>query len=339
MGVVTEATSSDEADGGSANLLDTIERLVLGTGPRYTPEDVWTRTGVSEETSRQLWLAMGFPHVPADEAVLTDFDIEALECTKQLLATESFDTAKIIRQTRVMSQAMATIAASHLESLGLVARVLAAAQVADLSELGKVALPALDRILSYMFRRHLLAAVERVALVSGEDDGAQAPIAVGFADLAGFTSATSQASQEELTELVDDFSAVAADLVAERGGRVVKMIGDEVLFTTDDPATAADLVLGLVEATGDLQGGLPAHAGVAFGNVLSHRGDVFGTTVNLASRLTDAARPGTVLVDETLQAALGNDDRFTLRRVRLRPLKGVGGVRAFVLRRRTDLVN
>ena len=334
---MTDAGKSGDTDE-SAYLLDAIEQMVLDAGPRYAPEQVWTRTGVTEKDARQLWLAMGFPQIPAGEPVLTGRDIDALECAKELLATETFDMARIVRQTRVMSQAMATIAASQVESLDLHPHARVTDQLTDLGQLGEVALPALDRILSYMFRRHLLVALERVALVRPDGEGLQAPIAVGFADLAGFTSATAQAGEEALTDLVDVFSAVGADLVAERGGRVVKLIGDEILFTTDDPAAAADVVLGLVEAADGLEGGLPAHAGVAFGPVLRRRGDVFGTTVNLASRLTDAAHPGTVLVDEGLGAVLGDDGRFLLRRVHLRPMKGVGAVRAFVLRRSPDLV-
>jgi adenylate cyclase len=329
---MTDAGKNDDTDE-SGYLLDAIERMVLDSGPRYAPEQVWTRTGVTEEDARQLWLAMGFPHIPAGEAVLTDRDVDALGCAKELLATETFDMARIVRQTRVMSQAMATIAASQVESLDLHPRAPVLDQLADLSDLGEVALPALDRILSYMFRRHLLVALERVTLVRPDGEGLQPLAAVGFADLAGFTSATAPATEEALTDLVDVFSAVAADLVAERGGRVVKLIGDEIMFTTDDPAAAADVVLGLVEAASGLEGGLPAHAGVAFGPVLRRRGDVFGMTVNRASRLTDAARPGTALVDDGLATGLGDDGNFILRRAHLRPLKGVGTVKAFVLRR------
>jgi len=386
--------SDDEAVGGID--LEAAEALVLGAGARYTPRQLWEAVGVDEDLARHLWLAMGFPSVPDDEASLTERDLDALRRAGDLLAGGVFAVEQLVAQTRVMSQALSTIATAHVETLaastggggflaaaGLVGLV-DPRGVRDLGEPGEPAgtpglaaippagevgaspaagdvgqvgasppagevgvgaraaelgpdavgevLSILDELLSYLYRRHLLAALERARL-AGEPDRRSLPeTVVGFADLTDFAATAARASEEELTELVDDFATVAADLVASAGGRVVKLIGDEVMFSVEDPAAAAELALALVE---EAQGSEipPVHVGLARGPVLSHHGDLFGSTVNTASRLSDVARPGSVLVNASLADALGGVEGVSLRRVHLRSLKGLGHVPAFLLRR------
>lgn len=319
------------------SVFEAIETAVLGSPPRFTPADIYESTGTAEEVARQLWLAMGFPHIPPGEAVLTERDRSALAEAQGLLGA-GFELPLVVRQARVMSQAVATVAASQVETLGLgrghdaaVGGVAGEGTGGVAGDAGEM-LATFDRLLVYLYRRHLVAALERAALMASEGGG-EAALAVGFADLAGFSSTASEVSAEEVADLVDTFAAAAADAVAEHGGRVIKLIGDEVLFSVDDPAAAAGAVLEVVDAADRIEGGLPVHAGVAYGPVHQHLGDVFGVTVNRASRLTDAARPGSVLVDEALRDRLAGDDRFSLKRVHLRPLKGLGPVRPYVLRR------
>jgi adenylate cyclase len=123
-------------------------------------------------------------------------------------------------------------------------------------------------------------------------------------------------------------------VVAEGAGRVVKMIGDEIMFTVGDDVTAAEIALRLVEEVGD-RDGLPAlRAGVAAGPVVLRHGDVYGAPANLAHRLVDVARPGTVVVDQGIADAL--EDRPDVEATRIhgiRRLRGFDKVRAFALRR------
>lgn len=321
-----------------APLVEAVEAVVLGGGPRLTPPETWTRAGVSEALSRRLWRAMGFPQVPDGEAVLTERDVEALGRAALLLSTGEFDEAAVVRQARVMSQAMATVAASHVEMLGVGSRPDALEELTRLGEGGAGVVDLLAELLGYLYRRHLVAAVQRSGYPPDAEDGPGEAVAVGFADLTGFTSAVSGADEASLADLVDQFVEAAADVVAECGGRVVKLIGDEVLFTVDSPAAAAEAALAIVDAAAARGEGLAVHAGMAAGPVLQHGGDVFGSTVNRASRLTDAARPQSVLVDEGLHDRLAGDDRFVMKRVPLRPLKGLGPVRAWVLRRHPPAV-
>jgi adenylate cyclase len=136
---------------------------------------------------------------------------------------------------------------------------------------------------------------------------------------------------DDLLQLVERFSAIAHDTVVSAGGRIVKTIGDEVMYITDTASTAAAIALQLTEASrGDAL--LPqTRAGVACGAVLSRDGDYFGPVVNLASRLTEMARPGTVLVSADLAAVLAHDERFSFRRMTGRRIRDIGRVDVYRL--------
>jgi adenylate cyclase len=136
--------------------------------------------------------------------------------------------------------------------------------------------------------------------------------------------------------LVEQFEALANDHVADSGGRIIKTLGDEVLFVADEPAAGADIALGILHGLESAESGLPSgRGGLACGLVLSRLGDVYGSPVNLASRLTSLARPGTVLVDRELAEALRGDPRFVLRRMRRRAVSGFEHLAPTLLRRAT----
>ncbi|NED68496.1 adenylate/guanylate cyclase domain-containing protein, partial [Streptomyces sp. SID10244] len=103
----------------------------------------------------------------------------------------------------------------------------------------------------------------------------------------------------ELEELLESFEEDTFEIVATNGGHVVKTLGDAVMFTCHDPASAAAIAIALHElSTGERIP--PLRAGMARGRVLSRLGDVFGEPVNIAARLAGSAHPGTTLVDEAL---------------------------------------
>lgn len=309
-------------------------RRILGDGPRLRPPQVWEGAGVTEGLARRLWLAMGFPHVPDDDALLTEDDRRALQRAGELLARGAFDADHLVHQARLMSQGLSTIATAHVESL--LAPGGGNSLLSGLTDGSADPLELVDGLLSYLYRRHLYAALDR-ALLTQQGDEALATTAVGFADLADFSARTAAATEQELTVMVDGFVAAAGDQVAERGGRVVKLLGDAVMFTVGDPRAAADVALDLAtRRPGDAGPGAPipgVHVGLAWGPVVAHHGDLYGSTVNVASRLSDLARPGTVLVDGSLADALAEAPHLALRRARLRPLKGLGPVRAYLLGR------
>jgi adenylate cyclase len=149
-------------------------------------------------------------------------------------------------------------------------------------------------------------------------------LAVGFVDLVGFTPYVQDAEAEELAGFVESFEAQANDVVASRGGRVVKHIGDEVMFVEADPVTACDIALRLVDSFGSEAGVMP-HAGVGFGPLVARGGDYYGSVVNVASRIADIAVPGEVLATEALErAAAGADSGMSFEPAGRRMLKGFG---------------
>jgi adenylate cyclase len=158
-------------------------------------------------------------------------------------------------------------------------------------------------------------------------------LTVGFADLVGFTMLSQALDSNELAAMVDRFEAMAYEHVPLHGGRIIKMIGDEVMFACDDVATGAAIALALVEAhAADPE--LPdIRVGLASGPTLEWDGDIFGATVNLASRLVNVAHPGAVLVSETVATALDGAADVTLRPLRPIRLQGIGRVKSWVLRR------
>ena len=161
---------------------------------------------------------------------------------------------------------------------------------AEVLRFAETVLPVMEQLHSYVWRRHISALVERIGASTTARGAESAPLIVGFADLAGYTRLSDSLAEAELAGLIDRFESLAAEVIANASGRVVKMLGDEVMFVADDPATAATIALGLLDAI-EADGDLPTlRIGMALGSVLSRFGDVYGTVVNIASRLTSAAK-------------------------------------------------
>jgi adenylate cyclase len=156
-----------------------------------------------------------------------------------------------------------------------------------------------------MFRAQLQEAQQssRAARRHAADLGTL-PLAVGFVDLTGYTTLAELIPPAELLREVLAFESAAYDLVADCGGRVVKMIGDEVMYTTVDAESACEIALGLLRTVGGHDAARP-RGGVTFGNVIAHGGDLYGVSVNRASRMADIAVPDEVLVDADVVSRAG----------------------------------
>src|SRR5690606_25082835 len=192
-------------------------------------------------------------------------------------------------------------------------------------------LPIGPRGLAWAGRRHLRAAARR-RLTLAEAGGGQLGV-VGFADMVGFTALSQQLTRDELAGVVDQFERLTFDVVTAHGGRVVKMIGDEVMFTVDAPRAAAEIALALVEGGRRDDQVSDMRVGLAYGPLIEREGDLYGPVVNLASRITAIAFPGTVVVDAGLREHLAGDPGYVLRTMRPRYLKDIGRVKLWVLRR------
>jgi adenylate cyclase len=158
-------------------------------------------------------------------------------------------------------------------------------------------------------------------------------LTVGFADLVSYTQLSQRLPQRELGVLVQRFEGLASDVVTAGGGRVIKTIGDEVLFTTDDPVSGAVIALSLSEAMAVDDVVPDVRVGLAHGTVLRSLGDVYGPTVNLASRLTSLAQPGTVVTDPSTGAVLARNLDLVLVPQRARQVRGIGQLQPLLVAR------
>jgi adenylate cyclase len=309
-----------------------LERELLGGERRWTRQQVSERSGVRYEHANALWRALGFADVSEDVVAFTDRDVWALQTVDRLGADGWLDEAAQIAMTRALGQSLARLAEWQLAATG--SMIDSDATETQALERATELVPVVEELIGYVWRRHLAAVTGRL-LAAGSEDLAATSMTVGFADLVGFTSLTRETDESGLAELVESFESRASDVIAEAGGRVVKTIGDEVMFVADDPGAGADIGLRLSEEVGG-EADLPElRVGLACGPVVSRMGDVYGEPANVAARLTTLARPGSVLVDRHLAEALGDDDRWRVRRVAPRPVRGYSMLAPYRLRRTT----
>jgi adenylate cyclase len=293
--------------------------------------------GLDPDETRRLWRALGFAEVGDDEVRFTDHDVEAAQAFAGLM------TAGVVDQD--VSEAVARATAQSASQLaewqvGLLRRLFEAGN--DVSDAGQPApdaelefarkvLPVLENLQTYVWRRHLAAAIARMVVHPPSVADATEVLTVGFADMVGFTRTTRRRSVAELSEMIERFSAVTTDVIADGGGRLVKTVGDEVLFVVDEVAAGAAIALGLRDRV-RAEAVLPElRIGLATGPVLPHYGDVYGEVVNIAARLTSTAHPDSVLVDRGVAEALEGDHRFALRRIKPVAVRGYRRLDPWVL--------
>jgi class 3 adenylate cyclase len=132
-----------------------------------------------------------------------------------------------------------------------------------------------------------------------------------FADLAGWTALTAAHGDADALRIVTDFEARVRSVLPRHHAQEIKTIGDAVMIRVDDPAEAVALELDLSRGL-SAPGSPPVCIGMSTGPALERDGDWFGATVNLASRVAGAARPGEVLLTEATRAALPERGTFHL---------------------------
>ena len=345
---------------GFSPAVDDVEARLLGQQRSMRSREVSAKASVSILSARKFWHALGFPNVEDDETVFTEADLTALQSVAALVRDGVFDEPTALGMTRAFARTTDRLAVWQVqlmaEAIGEVSQPrrapgapvspgtdngqdltrampdratarAAAAKLADIAD-------ELEPLLIYAWRRHLSAAISRMVTDAEPiEDQPGVVRAVGFADLVSFTRLVRRLSERELAQVVQRFEALASDVVTAHGGRVIKTVGDEVLFVAIGAAPAAAIALDLVEAMAEDDVLPDVRVGMASGRVISRLGDVFGTTVNRASRLTAVARPRTVLVDDALAAALDSTSGFEMSALRRRTLRGIGPVTPRVLRR------
>jgi adenylate cyclase len=346
-------TPPDEiAEAEARDVLDLLvaDRLLVPAAHRYTQSEVAEMTGMELDLARRFWRALGFPDVPLDERMFTDLDIEALVILRSMMDLGVADVETSLQFARVIGSSMARIADAEVSPA---ARGLAIAggsgssdtvEAADrFAQLADHSLPAMARLLEFVWRRHVQAAVRRAMLLrSRSDSGARPILAVGFADMVGFTTLSQQLTEAELAAVVARFEEVAHDTVTAGGGRVVKMIGDEAMFVADSALEAARIGLALAEAYAGDELLSDVRVALAVGPVLVQDGDYYGPVVNLASRVVNMAAPGAVVVTDEFRAAVesvtpepgrGVEAEFAFGVLRPRRVKDLGRIQLWVLHR------
>ena len=322
-----------------------LDLALLGPGRRYSEREVCQAAGISIELAVRFRNAFGFPDAPLDAPIYGEKYAGMLKEIARFLEFDT-DLTTVMQLARVIGQSMARIAEAEIGFVGKILSEVPGMTPGDprLSAELTLATPglveeSLPRVLSMIemvHKRHLLAEAQRSAPVEPGTRARVIPLAVGFADLAGFTAISEVLGQAALTVSLARFETVGSEAVTGHRGRVVKMIGDEIMFVADDDVDAAEIALRLVEGFA-AESGLPdVRVGVASGDSITRDGDVFGRNVNLASRLTALANPGTVIISESIEASLEGRDEFKMIPLRPRHLKGIGKVPAWVLRRHGD---
>ena len=208
-----------------------LEETALGAALRFTRVEVSEKAGVPLQDAEELWQQLGFPHAGDDDVAFTEADVEALTLTRELVDLGVLTADSRAALVRTWGRSFARLAEWQV---GLLTSIAVeddepASVVGDLTE--KV-LPNVERLQSYVWRRHLASAVGRLLEQGGDASVTQA---VGFVDIVGFTGRSRQLDETDLVALVERFEDLLTRSVVEAGGRVIKTIGDEMLYVTDSP--------------------------------------------------------------------------------------------------------
>jgi len=315
----------EAVEGGRLTLLP-VERAIAGDGTRYTPREIAELSGGDLDLLQRASSALGLPYPDPDERTLTEADLEAARRVKAFLEA-GLPADGIIQVARTIGMGTARIAEANRELTvrtlmqpGDTERDLALRFAAAAEHM----LPLFEPTLLYAQRAHLLEQIRRdvigaADLASGEM-GATTEVSVCFADLVGFTKLGEEIAPEELGLVAGRLEEMAT-AVAEPPVRLVKTIGDAAMLVSTEAEPMTEAALRLVEASEEEGEEFPRlRAGIARGPALVQTGDYYGRSVNLASRITGVAKPGSVLVDTAARRAAA--DAFEYSFAGERRLKG-----------------
>jgi adenylate cyclase len=310
-----------------------LDRTLMPDVAQYDPVGVSEAAGTSPEVAARIWRALGFPDIPDGVAAFSDRDAGALRfAVERLQGTASLSDLE--HQVRVVSASLARLAAFEAdvvaEALDTLRSTNADEESVALALVEGTDWESISGLIDYTHRLLFRAAIWR--RLARPTVGPTVDVAIGFADITGYTELTEGLDAHDLSDLLAAFERLAYDTAAQCNTRIVKTIGDEVMFV-GFPRDVARLAVTLAErAVADPI--VPnVRIGVAWGSVLARDGDYYGPVVNLASRITDGARRGTVLAAEGLRNQLVDDPEFSWRPLGTKRLRGIGAAALFVLRR------
>jgi class 3 adenylate cyclase len=324
-----------------------VEEVLLQGPGRWTRQETAERSGVGPERATEIWRALGFPVADDDARVFTDADVDALRAGERLIAAGLITEESETMMARALGHHLSRLAEWQVHTLWswLLRDLDLPLSEKDLAQHAAALLPEMELLQRHVWRRHLAACAGRVLTeaAQGAPAGRDQPVrpgegadvrerAVGFTDMVGYTRLTRGLDSTRLARVLDRFESLTGDVIADGGGRVVKTIGDEVLYVCESAAAAAGIALELTSrAVADTE--LPqVRTGLAYGPVLGRLGDVYGAAVNIAARLTAVARPGTVLTDTAFAGELAGRTAYDLKPLRPVSVRGYSRLRPVLLR-------
>ncbi len=310
--------------------------LALGGETPYTLTHVAREASLDPGFLRQMLLALGRPNPRRGERAFTDADIDEARILKSFVDA-GLPRREMLGVARVMGHGMASTAVAMRD---LVAEALLEqgdredALAFRYAEAAEQLAPLLSPLLGHELLAHLREVIRREAVTQAERESGSIsgtrPVAVAFADLVGFTKLGRELRPDELGGLATRLSD-SAMRAATSPVQVVKSIGDAVMFASPGVAELLDVLIALLRAWDEQPAEVPElRAGLAYGPAVTRAGDWFGAPVNLASRLTGAARAGTINVAQEAQAEV--PERYDWARRKRKGLKGVGRATYFRLR-------
>lgn len=320
-----------------ATFIDGIEQRLMGSQRLYRRTDLSDVAGVDAAETRRVWRALGFALSRDADVAFTPTDLRALHRVSELVSSHDLDVDTLLGLARAFGRTTDRLAMwqtqlvadmlANRDNAPAAGKDLARATATEMVELADQ----LEPLLGYVWRRSVSVALSRLLADAQPESHLGVVRTVGFADLVSFTSLSRRLSDRDLAALVTRFEFVASDIVHEHVGAVIKTVGDEILFSHQEPEGAANIARALREAS-EIDDLLPQmRVGLATGRVIARLGDVYGTTVNRAARLTSAASGGEILIDEATANALRRDRSSTLRAHDELDLPGIGRVPSWVL--------
>lgn len=321
---------ADRVRGALSPILLAANRVLGDDGTLRSPREVAESAGVSVQLLQQLHRAIGLAGDENPETALhSRADAESV-LPAVLLADLGLDAQQVVLAVRLLSEGCRK-AAMTMRRGALQAVLRPGSSELELAQaieaLLRDAQPIFNSLASELFRLALRQFFETEAInaaerAAGVMPGAR-PVGVAFADLVGFTRLGEALPPVELVAVASRLGDLARGVV-ERPVQFVKLIGDAVMLVSPDPRALLTTVFNLVdvaEATG-----LPRlRVGIAFGSAVSRAGDWYGSPVNVASRVTSAAPPAAIVVEESARAVIGDAVGVEFTPVRRRHLKGIAG--------------
>jgi adenylate cyclase len=269
---------------------DSVDRPLSNTPAELTAADVASAIGRDEDYVRRVWRLFGFAD-PERAAVFLPADVELLRVQSD--GTDLFGAEYVEHMTRAVGAGTRNIIEATIALFPAAFGALESLPPQEAERLAAAAFALLDRLIHAL--PALLVHQSEQALSFLAAGGVEQSLAVGFCDLIGSTT-LANTDAIATARAVAEFETQAADAVAQRGGRLVKFVGDEVMFATSTPADARAIAFDVLRCAAEHEYLSLARAGIAYGPVVSHNGDLYGPTVNLAARLVAMADPDSLVM-------------------------------------------